>query len=860
MNLLKHIRLGHKQSQRTPVRKPISPVFRLRLEALEDRVVPATRTWDGGSTFSNNWSDRFNWVGDVAPVPGDRVFFDGDDLVFPAGARQLINVNDFPTDAIFNSVTFSGSGYTISAGSSRLDLGFRGITNSASSGTNSYDGPIRLDGDGTIEVLAGGTLHLGGALSGSGGISKTGPGVLTLDGAIANTYTGVTHVSEGLLLLDKGGPAIPGPLLIISCGFAEVRLLRANQIADNAYVNVARGSESHVLLNLNGFSDAIGALDLRFAGEVFTGGGVLTLNGDVTAQANQLFPSENFASAKIQGNLVLGATRTITVYDYPGTPLGLDIDNTTGGTLIKEGAGALSLSGSARITQVEANAGTLAVDGILSGDVILKNDALLTGSGQVSSSVSTQGGAARILDDGSPGFNATAGWGTVTGQGGFANNFLRAAPFAGFPGSPSLASWVFTGLTPGLYRVFATWASGSDRSTSAPYSIFDNTTLQATADIDQEKSPAGGPRSGGVAFQQLGVPVNITTSTLRVQLSNQVPSEQDGANVIADAVRIEPVAGTISGPSNLGSASLGSGSTYRVNFVSTAPGSNDVNQITVAGSFVSSGALLALSATSFSPPRAGTAYRIVTAGSFSGSFSNLPNNGDTLDLVVGTARRTFRVDYYPRIVTLTYLNTPPQVRDLELSPGVINEGERVTLRGALTDPDPGDVLSLRVDWGDRTAVQTFSDLGTNPFHFTHTYADNSPPGSPFLVRVEWFDQHGAGNFRKLFVTVNNVPPRLFLGGAEVVRVCEVMHHTGRFTDPGADTWRATVDYGDGSGVQPLAIQTGQTLFFEHRYQRPGTYHVTVSVFDDDGGVGADTFLVIVLPPLKVRRNALWYGR
>jgi len=135
-------------------------------------------------------------------------------------------------------------------------------------------------------------------------------------------------------------------------------------------------------------------------------------------------------------------------------------------------------------------------------------------------------------------------------------------------------------------------------------------------------------------------------------------------------------------------------------------------------------------------------------------------------------------------------------------------------------------LSLRVDWGDG-AVQTFTDLGTKPFHFDHVYADNSPAGAPYLVRVEWFDQHGAGNSRELPVTVRNVPPRLFLGGAEVVRAGELMRHAGHFTDPGADTFTATVDYGDGSGSQPLVILPGQTLAFEHRYATPGKYRVTV---------------------------------
>jgi hypothetical protein len=97
------------------------------------------------------------------------------------------------------------------------------------------------------------------------------------------------------------------------------------------------------------------------------------------------------------------------------------------------------------------------------------------------------------------------------------------------------------------------------------------------------------------------------------------------------------------------------------------------------------------------------------------------------------------------------------------------------------------------------------------------------------------------------VAVRNVPPRLSLGGAGVVRAGEAMRHAGRFTDPGADTFTATVDYGDGSGVQPLTIQPGRQLLLEHRYTRPGRYRVTVTVVDDDGGLATDSFLVTVLP-------------
>lgn len=47
-----------------------------------------------------------DWGG-TAPVTGD-------DLVFPGGASNLSNTNDLTENTIFNSITFTGSGYTLS--------------------------------------------------------------------------------------------------------------------------------------------------------------------------------------------------------------------------------------------------------------------------------------------------------------------------------------------------------------------------------------------------------------------------------------------------------------------------------------------------------------------------------------------------------------------------------------------------------------------------------------------------------------------------------------------------------------------------------------------------------------------------
>jgi autotransporter-associated beta strand protein len=143
---------------------------------------------------------------------------------------------------------------------------------------------------------------------------KTGPGGVRLAGPAANTYTDVTEVRDGRLELSKSdataGPrvGIAGDLQISSSANSttEVRLNRDNLTADDATVSVRQaGKTVRPVVNLNGFSDTIGALNLA-GGLVDTslGSAVLTLNGDVTAQAAEL--GTGFVSASISGTLGLG--------------------------------------------------------------------------------------------------------------------------------------------------------------------------------------------------------------------------------------------------------------------------------------------------------------------------------------------------------------------------------------------------------------------------------------------------------------------------------------------------------------------------------------------------------------------------
>src|SRR5262249_29728229 len=162
-----------------------------------------------------------------------------------------------------------------------------------------------------------------------------------------------------------------------------------------------------------------------------------------------------------------------------------------------------------------------------------------------------------------------------------------------------------------------------------------------------------------VIFQQLGDPVLVTSGTLRVSLSNLVPTEIDGALVVADAVRIERLAGVVN-PGRPGATdtmqvltmdAIGVGSTYHVDLVGTGPGANVADAVfSPLYPLHIDGALLELSSTSFSPPSEPTGYLIM--GVVDGTFENLPNDGDTIDLVVGTQRHTFSIIYDPSFVSL----------------------------------------------------------------------------------------------------------------------------------------------------------------------------------------------------------------
>ncbi|MCY2995085.1 MAG: autotransporter-associated beta strand repeat-containing protein, partial [Planctomycetota bacterium] len=87
-----------------------------------------------------------------------------------------------------------------------LDEGLDGGDQITSAGQITLDGPVTIEVPNADDVVT-----IGGVLSGSGGLTKTGPGTLELSGA--NTYTGPTAVQAGTLLLT-GSTAAGSPVTV----------------------------------------------------------------------------------------------------------------------------------------------------------------------------------------------------------------------------------------------------------------------------------------------------------------------------------------------------------------------------------------------------------------------------------------------------------------------------------------------------------------------------------------------------------------------------------------------------------------------------------------------------------------------
>jgi ELWxxDGT repeat protein len=166
--------------------------------------------------------------------------------------------------------------------------------------------------------------------------------------------------------------------------------------------------------------------------------------------------------------------------------------------------------------------------------------------------------------------------------------------------------------------------------------------------------------------------------------------------------------------------------------------------------------------------------------------------------------------------------------------------------------DPGGA-GLTFHWDmDGDGVYEVESAGDPTATFSAAGIDG--PASA-IVRVRATDAGGVAAVDEAWVEVANVAPVVEAGPAVSLVVGQALARQESFTDFAADTWTATVDYGEGSGPADLAL-SGRTFTLAHCYATAGTYTVTVKVTDDDGGVGADTFVVVARTAVSATQDLI----
>ena len=275
----------------------------------------ATVTWTGGGN-NDNWSTPANWGG-IVPSPGDS-------LIFTTTSR-LNNTNNFSPGTTFNGITFEVPAGNFVLNGNPIMLGGDIVDNQFVT-LQTINLSLSLPTTRNVDVTADGSLTISAVISGAGGITKSGAGLLTL--GAANTFGGSLTVNAGTVAVSSdanlgGAPLSATPNKIVLNNGA---LRATSSFAINANRGISLSGEgafevgNGITLSYGGSIAGAGGLSkLRFGGLTLSGAntysgatavknGTLTL--DFTAAASPANNIINPNSAVSLGGATAGAGTT----------------------------------------------------------------------------------------------------------------------------------------------------------------------------------------------------------------------------------------------------------------------------------------------------------------------------------------------------------------------------------------------------------------------------------------------------------------------------------------------------------------------------------------------------------------------
>jgi hypothetical protein len=232
------------------------------------------------------------------------------------------------------------------------------------------------------------------------------------------------------------------------------------------------------------------------------------------------------------------------------------------------------------------------------------------------------------------------------------------------------------------------------------------------------------------------------------------------------------------------------------------------------------------------PSSAGCDALLRSAPGFSATSSPATTHARLVATSTGTA--TPNVTGAGVLDCLAAVNRPPVANPG--GPYNTQEGQNIQLNGSgSSDPDTGDSIAAYA-W-DLDNNGSFETPGATP---TFDLVGQDGVSS---VRLQVTDEAGATSVQSTTVTIANVAPTVTFAPTSPVQENSPTTVTGTVTDPGwlDEPLTATIDFGDGSGVQPLSGTTSSTphglatLSFSvpKTYGDNGGFTIAITGRDDD---------------------------
>ncbi len=855
-------------------------------DVLEPRVVPTElAVWTGGSLLNDKWSDPKNWEGEITPRSGDIVEFG-----HLAGRFDRAPINDI-VGLKLSSIHFTSGGYSLKGNAVELSTGVvtefsqDAIDHNDPLTANVIEQDITIPSNGTkltFDVGDGNVLHIAGRV--------TGPAAAEVTATTSTSdpfkmpvlfFTGNKNNSFGRLVVSgiqvglsrtAGAMTVPGDLLITRLSDkldSAVFINQSEQIRDTANIQLKGKSRVQFGDNISETISSVTFVDLApNNGTRIAGNGNLTVRNSITSTAAPVGDTSNqsatvdikslnrtgpgaltFDVAPQRRIEVLAAVKGNTGIRKTGTgtlAFGGNSANTYSGVTFVD-AGIMTFSKQSHVTAIpgtlEIGSPTAAQTGvnqppevkaILTGDEIVSNlsvikvhpNGLLEVSG-ISAPSQEEVVGELILNGGRvSAFGHLSPKRVTVQQSGLGSQILGGLqlPPAVFGVTTNVSINVPDGvavadLTGGPNSGAGAWTKRGSGTMIIPY--FEGTAAQSVTVAD-----------GTLNFAGLHVATIVTVlATANLKGNAVIGGLSVKGEGRVDSSQLLTVFGTVEF------------SPFSIQQMKPLPSTVDEMRLATTGNVILGDAVAqAFPILDVQPQgaiplgRKLTVIRVSSGKTLTGKFAApgqliggpVLNEGSTFT----AGGQNFTISYIGgtsgKDVVITR-NTGPAFVNRAL-PQTANEGDQVTLRGQITEPDAGDSFKLTVNWGDgQTETFDFAAGADRNVLLNHKYEQDGH----YHVHLDWRDQHGGGNTGDHQIRIRNQRPVL----QDVAVTSPVVRNStatlfGRVSDVGSnDTLRVTVRWGDGSASETLTVSPSGEIQANHHFRRPGRYRLTLEASD-----------------------------